>query len=254
MPQGPANKHCVGFAIENHPNFDFVVSIASTTHVDRHNERMSSESMDDFVEAVRRRYQPYRFNHDPAFGTIGALISARSFQLPDGESAVAILIVFYTRGGASMVFPAGQKNEHFDDYLHHINVERLIEVHELEMKNSHDDEPVSLEEALEAFMDSHILHDDGTLEVHKHYVTRVGDLNIEIYPGDHPPAHFHAISIQRKMNIRFNLDTLEVDSVKQGNIGGKDAKLIKMFFTRNPNELAKLRKKAKAMRVGELLT
>lgn len=60
----------------------------TTTHVDKHNEQISVDSLDDFVKLVNQQYTPVGIEHDPRIPPIGRVISAHIESLPDGEFAV----------------------------------------------------------------------------------------------------------------------------------------------------------------------
>jgi hypothetical protein len=60
----------------------------TTTHVDRHNERISVDALNNFVESINQQYTPVGVEHDPRIPPIGRVISAQIEKLPDGEFAV----------------------------------------------------------------------------------------------------------------------------------------------------------------------
>jgi hypothetical protein len=59
-----------------------------TTHVDKHNESISVDALDDFVRLVNQQYIPVGVEHDPRIPPIGRVLSANIEKLPDGEFAV----------------------------------------------------------------------------------------------------------------------------------------------------------------------
>ena len=77
-----------------------------TTHVDKHNERMSAEALNDFVNLVNQQYTPVGVEHDPRIPPIGRVISAQIEELPDGEFAV---------DGIAEIYETGQEIEFRDD-------------------------------------------------------------------------------------------------------------------------------------------
>lgn len=69
-----------------------------TTHVDKHNERVPVDALDDFVNLVNQQYVPVGVEHDPRIPPIGRLISAQIEELPDGEFAVDGIAEIYEQG------------------------------------------------------------------------------------------------------------------------------------------------------------
>ncbi len=69
-----------------------------TTHVDKHNERMSVDALNDFVNLVNQQYIPVGVEHDPRIPPIGRIISAQIEKLPDGEFAVDGIAEIYEKG------------------------------------------------------------------------------------------------------------------------------------------------------------
>ncbi|GAG28127.1 unnamed protein product, partial [marine sediment metagenome] len=53
--------------------------------------------------------------------------------------------------------------------------------------------------------------------------------------------HFHVISKQRKINARFNIETLDYINMKEGIISPKDIKKIQNFFKTHPGPLKLLK-------------
>jgi len=97
-------------------------------------------------------------------------------------------------------------------------------------------------EALETYLDSSRVLPNGTVYRIKLFVASVRGLNIEVYPKDHQfQPHFHVISIQRRMNARFDLVTIKYINCKSGHIRKSDERIIKDFFCKYPDELARLR-------------
>jgi len=78
---------------------------------------------------------------------------------------------------------------------------------------------------------------DGSVYNIKALIARVGDLRIHVY-RDHDPPHFHVVSVQRRINAKFSLETLEPMTAL---IATRDAKRVKHFFQQNPIALRKLR-------------
>jgi hypothetical protein len=70
----------------------------TTTHVDKHNERMSVDALKGFVDLLNRQYTPMGVEHDPRIPPVGRVISAQIEELPDGEFAVDGIAEFYEEG------------------------------------------------------------------------------------------------------------------------------------------------------------
>jgi hypothetical protein len=250
MYQG-ANPHCCGCAIE-HSEYDFALAIGATTHVDLHGERFAPEAIDVFVESISKQYYPFLLDHQ-ADKPVGALVSAKKFGFSDGEFGVALLIVFYTSKHAAVSFPAGRTNEQFGELQQLIDIDKLLKAHDHKIARLEGSAPsLSPEEALEAYLSSHIVEEDGRVRVLKHFIAQYGDLKIEVYPADHKPAHFHVVSKQRGINVRFDLASLEVISSKQGKLRSKEAELIRQFLKSNPTVLSNLRRRARELEVGKV--
>jgi hypothetical protein len=77
-----------------------------TTHVDKHNERVAADALDDFVSLLNQQYVPIGVEHDPRIPPVGRLISAQIEELPDGEFAV---------DGIAEIYEQGQDAEFKDD-------------------------------------------------------------------------------------------------------------------------------------------
>lgn len=77
-----------------------------TTHVDKHNERVAADALDDFVNMLNQQYVPVGVEHDPRIPPVGRLISAQIEELPDGEFVV---------DGIAEIYEEGQEIEFKDD-------------------------------------------------------------------------------------------------------------------------------------------
>ena len=64
------------------------ITIASSTHIDAHSERMSIEALESMVAQIRSRYVPVMINHDLRYPTAGRVVDAKLVPLPDGETAL----------------------------------------------------------------------------------------------------------------------------------------------------------------------
>jgi hypothetical protein len=60
----------------------------STTHVDRHNERMSVEALKSMVTQSNENIIPLGIEHDPRKSPVGRIIQTKLVELDDGEYAI----------------------------------------------------------------------------------------------------------------------------------------------------------------------
>ncbi|HVW23330.1 MAG TPA: DUF4160 domain-containing protein [Candidatus Saccharimonadales bacterium] len=222
--------------------------IASTTHKDLHGMRMARQALEGFEKSIRKKYYPLQYNHDDSGAKIGVIVSAKLFVMPDGETALAALVIKHSDKEIAQRFPSGGNNSVFMNFQELIDVNALMIAHDIKMEGYVEVEQ-SLEEKLESFMQSHIVMPDGQIRTNKYLVTKIKEFRVEIYPKDHRPAHFHLISKKRNIDARFSIETLNKISVKQGKISSGDERLVKLFFKTHPDELTKLKKEAKRLQL-----
>jgi hypothetical protein len=222
------------------------VAIASTTHVDAHNECLAKEALESGAEQIRSRYIPYLIEHD--FNKqIGALLSARVDPLPDGEFGLIVVAGVFEDQEERQCYVNAAPNKVWRQYMHYLDGmaeelgATLASRDERPAVEVRKHRPGNIAALLETHLDSTSVSVDGRVYKVKHLVASTGDLSIRVYPNDHAPAHFHVISKQRGIDARFDLDTLEPLSVKKGSLSSRDAKRIKNFFEMHPDQLAKLR-------------
>ncbi len=67
-----------------------ITGIASTTHIDRHNERMAKSALDGMAKQIKERFIPHLIEHDPN-QHIGVILYGEVFRLKDGEYALGIV-------------------------------------------------------------------------------------------------------------------------------------------------------------------
>lgn len=63
-------------------------AVMATTHVDRHNERLTLEALESMKAHIDSEYLPFIFNHDPRCPPLGRVVAAEIKQLVDGEHAI----------------------------------------------------------------------------------------------------------------------------------------------------------------------
>ena len=73
-------------------------SIVATTHLDRHNERLTLENLESMREQFRSSFIPIIFNHDPRSAPMGRAIDAQITNLLDGEHALEVEIEAFESG------------------------------------------------------------------------------------------------------------------------------------------------------------
>src|SRR4030065_241004 len=67
----------------------------TSTHIDRHNDRMALSALESLVTHINTAYLPVGIEHDPRIPPVGRIASAEIKELEDGEYAVdAILDIF----------------------------------------------------------------------------------------------------------------------------------------------------------------
>jgi len=244
-----ANPHCVGFPFINNDE-RFEVAIVVTSHLDKHGERFSKKAVVDVVKQIKNKLLPMRFNHDETAGDQGAVLSAVDFKLNDGEIAVGIVAVHFDNDEQRQKYKIGEINPYFDQYKELINVDLLSALNDMKMLLN-EPENMGIREALNAYLNSHYLDDNGKETVRKYNVCNIGDFSIDIFPGDHQPAHFHVLSKQRGINARISVDNLDLISIKAGErkISKRDLKLIKRFFQSQPGQYDKLKRDTSAFTV-----
>ena len=75
-----------------------IQAIMATTHVDRHNERVSLAALESMREQICNSFLPCDVNHDPRFAPFGRVIDAEITHLPDGEHALEGEIEIFESG------------------------------------------------------------------------------------------------------------------------------------------------------------
>jgi hypothetical protein len=218
------------------------LGIASTTHIDRHNDKMTLGALEGAAEQANSRLIPYLINHD--FNQqIGVILYGEVFQLDDGEYALGVVVGLYESEYDKDTFKKGLPNTFTSAYEKYFDKEFLLDLSRSnDSSNIKTERPnsFSLPDMLERFLNSTAFTPEGEIYYTKQLVASVGDLKIEVYPKDHFPPHFHVVSRSRGLNARFDLQTMEVISVKTGDLRGRDTKKIQKFFEMHPEMLEKL--------------
>lgn len=92
-----------------------ITGIASTTHIDKHNERMAKSALDSMAEQIKKRFLPQLVEHDPN-QHIGVILYGEVFQLKDGEYALGIVSGVFENNEEKQIFKIGQPNNVWEDY------------------------------------------------------------------------------------------------------------------------------------------
>lgn len=228
------------------------IDIIATTHIDRHNEKMSKSALDDGAKQIKERFIPKLVEHD-INRHIGVALYGEVFQLKDGEYALAVVSGIFEDEDEKEAFETGQTNNVWKNYKKYLNIEELLKI--IKKDNQTKDRVFNFAESqsnianlLEDHLDSTQVLPNGTVYKVKRYIASVGDLIIKVYI-DHKPPHFHVESKPRGINARFCINTLELINSKQGSITQKDIKKIQHFFKTNPNNLKKLKSEHKRMNI-----
>lgn len=220
-----------------------ITGIASTTHIDRHNERMARSALDSMAEQIKERFIPQLVEHDPN-QHIGVILYGEVFQLKDGEYALGVVSGIFKNNEEKETFKTGQPNNVWQDYKKYLDIDELLKLNEQNHQTKQINffsQDSNIADLLETHLDSTQVLPDGTVYKIKRFIASTGDLRIEVYPKDHSPQHFHVISKQRKIDARFDIATLNLINTKQGSIQEKDVKKIQNFFKTFPDCLEKLR-------------
>lgn len=70
----------------------------TTTHVDRHNERMALSALEGMIEQIESTYIPMGIEHDPRIAPLGRVVAAKITALDDGEHALDAEIELFEDG------------------------------------------------------------------------------------------------------------------------------------------------------------
>lgn len=222
-----------------------LTGILSTTHVDRMNDRMTKEALEGGAEQLKETLKPFLINHDWR-KLIGVVLYGEVFPLPDGEYALGVVTGIFETDEEGQIFKPGQKNTIWATFKGYLKKEELISMATDNKKGKpfHDDcidKEMKVADWLDRYLDSTQIAPDGHVYEIKRLVESVGDLKIILHTNDHPPPHFHVISIQRDIDARFSIDTLEVIEADEGKISSNDIKKIQHIFKTRQYLMKKLK-------------
>lgn len=205
-----------------------ITAIASTTHIDRHNEKMAKCALESMAEQACAKYIRFLIEHDPS-RPIGVILAAKVLPMDDGEWALAVVSGIFDKENEFQIYKYGMKNTVSEQYMPILN-DMQIPLKAAEADSSQIKRDMNLAQMIEMHLDSTEVWPDGKVLKTKRFIASTGDLEIHIYPNDHLPAHFHVISKQRKIDARFGIETFELLDHKHGHISSKDQKKIKNLF------------------------
>lgn len=217
--------------------------VASTTHIDRHYEKMAKSALDGMARQINEAFIPQLIEHDPT-QQIGVVLYGEVFPLSDGEYALGVVSGVFESSAERERFITGQPNNVWNEYRRYLNVADLVKMVDQNQQLHNADvlpKKLNLSDLLELHLDSTQVSIDGSVYKVKRFIASSGDLKIEVFPKDHTPEHFHVTSKQRGIDARFDMNTLDIISMKRGSIAEKDIRKIKVFFETHPDELVKLR-------------
>jgi len=219
-----------------------ITGIASTTHIDLHGDRLSKEGLENMAAQVNQKYIPLDFEHKQIF--IGVILCTKVRQLEDGEWGAFFVGGIFENEDERQKYKYGERNTIFQKYLHLIDdiptpKPKKANVMEKSKKVKQKLTLSDIESALGNWIDKTQIWTDGSVYIIKALVVSMGELKIYVYT-DHNPAHFHVISKQRGIDARFDIQTLELISVKSGSIKSSDVKKIQAFFGLNKDMLDRL--------------
>ncbi|MDR3547751.1 MAG: hypothetical protein P4M11_05715 [Candidatus Pacebacteria bacterium] len=215
-----------------------IATIASSTHIDAHNERFAKEALESMITQIRTKYLPCLIDHDPS-QQIGVVFNGKIRQMKDGEFALVTVVGVFEQEAERELYTPGSLNtvwQQYESFLDEVEMPNIEESARTQPKSK----PLTIAGLLEQYLDSTSIWVDSSVYKIKHLIASTGDLSVHVYPKDHLPAHFHLTSKQRNIDARFSIYTIEFIDTKRGSIRPGDVKKIQDFFRRNPKELQKL--------------
>jgi len=228
------------------------LGIASTTHVDLNNDKVTKNALDGMAKQIQESIIPCLLEHDSE-KQLGILLYGEVFQLCDEEYALGVVYGIFENDEEGDEFEIGQPNTVWPNYKKYFNLDELkksqftksmqkqnIESFTENNSNEFDDIAEHLEEY---FNENNIRREDGRRFEIKAFIALHKGMKIFINSNDHTPPHFHVSSRQRNFNARFFLESLEFMSDKFGDISRNEIKAIQSFFKENPKQHQKLKDK-----------
>jgi len=212
---------------------------------------MTKETLEEKGNMINTIYLPLTDENHDVQNPIGVLLYGEVFPLDDGEFALGFVAGVYEEAEDLKTYKLSARNTAGNMYKRHLNKDYLKEVVNLNKNTETSLKKINvrvISSLMNLFLDSTDVSHGGQLRIQKKFVASTGDLTIEIYPKDHLPDHFHVISRQRKINARFDLDTLEHISNETGQIREKDIRKIQAFLKLHPTYIDVLRSECQRMK------
>jgi hypothetical protein len=207
---------------------------------------MARSALENSARQIRKKYVPLLIEHD-FDRQVGVLLNAKVAKLPDGEYGLFAVAGEFENEGEKIAYKSGERNTVHKKYSEELKgIEATVSLTSAEsLEATPAPRNLNIAEQLAIHLDSIKVLDTGEVYKIKRYIASAGDLEIHVYPKDHPnenPGHFHITSKQRKIDARFNIDTLKFLSNKKGSLTNNDLKKITNFFESHPAALKSLRK------------
>jgi hypothetical protein len=121
--------------------------------------------------------------------------------LEDGEYALLVVSGMFDDASEAAKFPVGSDNTVWRDYESALDdIEETVPALLAAAGEEAAEDVVQAEtiaDQLELYLDSTEIAPDGSVYLIKRRIVSVGSLDINIYPQDHDPPHFHVVSKQR---------------------------------------------------------
>ncbi|MFJ9787804.1 DUF4160 domain-containing protein [Amycolatopsis sp. NPDC101161] len=198
---------------------------------------MTKSALDGAAEQLRAKYIPLLINHDWE-QHIGVNLNARVVKLEDGEYAMIVVSGIFSDTSEFATYPTGAPNTAWADYEAVLDdveaqVPMLLSTAASKKRPKSEPYPPTLAGQLELHLDSTTIAPDGSVYLIKQRVATIRDLEINVYPKDHDPPHFHVRSKQRNLDARFHVYTLELINEKHGKVKPKEVRQIQDFFKNN---------------------
>lgn len=227
--------------------------IASSTHVDRHGDRVDRSLLQDMARQINAQYVPLLIDHD--FNRqVGVVLSAKLAELADGEYGLLVISGIFENREESESLKIGAPNTRWQDFEPQLR--EIGEQVATLIPPGHADTTEDLKglegitARLQAYFDSTEIMPDGSIYLVKRHIASIGDMQIDVYPKDHDPPHFHVASKQRRrgFDARFHIETLGLLSYKYGRMRDNDIRRVQEYFRSNPDDLKTLRNEYERLR------
>jgi len=96
-----------------------ITGIAATTHIDKHNEKISKECLEDMANQIHTKYMPLDIEHKGIY--IGVLLCAKVKQMKDGEWGLYFVAGTFENQEEKDFYPYQTPNTIWKQYIHLID-------------------------------------------------------------------------------------------------------------------------------------